>query len=119
MQQFDREAIGRRIALARHERGLTQDELAALASFSKRALQEYEGGVRIPYKHMDELHRLLGKPTEWFLYGDQQEQETVATELLGQVAEELSTAQHLLRRIAEAVGLDVDGDESQEPPRAL
>lgn len=71
MAEFDRKAIGARIAQARHERGLTQDDLAALASFSKRALQEYEGGVRIPYKHLAELHRLLRKPTEWFLYGDQ------------------------------------------------
>ena len=71
MQQFAAEEIGARIRQARKERGLTQDELADLASgFSKRSLQDYESGKTIPYKHLQELGRLLNKPTEWFLYGD-------------------------------------------------
>lgn len=70
MQQFAAHEIGERIKLARKERGLTQDELAAMASFSKRSLQDYEYGKTIPYKHLRELARLLNRPEEWFLYGD-------------------------------------------------
>jgi GH25 family lysozyme M1 (1,4-beta-N-acetylmuramidase) len=41
-----------------------------MASFSKRSLQDYEAGVTIPYKHMRELSRLLGREVEWFLRGE-------------------------------------------------
>jgi transcriptional regulator with XRE-family HTH domain len=61
--------IGARIKLARCERGWTQDELAALASFSKRSLQDYERGVTPPYRKLRELGELLGRPVSWFLYG--------------------------------------------------
>ncbi len=72
MQQLEAKEIGERIRQARKERGgMTQDDLAALALISKRALQEYEGGVRIPYKHLPDFSRILNRPTEWFLYGDE------------------------------------------------
>jgi transcriptional regulator with XRE-family HTH domain len=70
VQQFAAEEIGARIKQARKERGLTQEELAEMASFSTRSLQDYENGVTIPYRHMAEISRLLGRPVEWFLYGD-------------------------------------------------
>lgn len=69
--QFEAREIGARIRQARDEQGMTQEELAALASFSKRSLQTYEAGQTIPYKHLREIGRLLGKPSEWFLYGDE------------------------------------------------
>lgn len=72
MEQFAAGEIGARIALSRKERGLTQEELSEMGSFSKRSLQDYESGVTIPYKHLTELGRLLNRATEWFLYGDQQ-----------------------------------------------
>lgn len=70
MQQFAADEIGARIAQARKERGLTQEQLAGMASFSQRSLQDYERGVTIPYRHMRELAKLLRRPEEWFLYGD-------------------------------------------------
>lgn len=70
MAQFEAQEIGARIAQARNEKGLTQEELAEMASFSKRSLQDYEAGETIPYRHFREIGRLLHKPTEWFLYGD-------------------------------------------------
>lgn len=73
VSQFEAEAIGARIALARKERGMTQEELASVASFSKRSLQDYERGVTIPYKHLRELATILKRKTEWFLYGDPDE----------------------------------------------
>jgi repressor LexA len=71
MQQFEAQEIGARIKQARLERGLTQEQLAEMASFSKRSLQDYEAGSTIPYSHFRELGRLLNKPPEWFLYGDE------------------------------------------------
>ena len=61
--------MGLRIAEARRAAGLTQEHLAALASFSKRSLQDYEAGVTFPYRHLRELSSLLGPPVEWFLHG--------------------------------------------------
>lgn len=73
MQQFAAQEIGERIRLARKERGLTQEELASMASFSTRSLQDYEKGVTTPYRHLRELSRLLGRKEAWFLYGEEDE----------------------------------------------
>lgn len=70
MEQFAAREIGERIAQARKERGLTQEELAEMAPFSKRSLQDYETGATIPYRHLRDLSRLLRRPEEWFLYGE-------------------------------------------------
>jgi transcriptional regulator with XRE-family HTH domain len=96
MQQFAADEIGARITQARKERGLTQEQLAEMASFSKRSLQDYEGGVTIPYRHMQELARLLSRPQEWFLYGEQEQ--ASAGERLEQIDERLA-------RIEEALGI--------------
>lgn len=69
--QFEAKEIGRRIAEARTLAGLTQEQVAEMASFSKRSLQDYEAGVTIPYKHMRELSRLLGREVDWFLRGSE------------------------------------------------
>ena len=96
VQQFAAEEIGARIQQARKERGLTQEELAEMASFSKRSLQDYETGVTIPYRHLAEIARLLGKTVEWFLYGDEAanagELEAIRAELVE------------MRRLLEALG---------------
>lgn len=75
MVQLEAEAIGERIAQARLEAGMTQEELAELATFSKRSLQDYETGVTIPYRHMREISALLGRPVEWFLHGAKESRE--------------------------------------------
>lgn len=80
LSQFEAKEIGLRIVQARKERGMTQEDLAAIASFSKRSLQDYEAGVTIPYPHLPELGRLLKRPSEWFLYGE--ETTTLGPELL-------------------------------------
>ena len=71
MAQLQAREIGARIALARNEAGLTQEELCDLATFSKRSLQNWEAGANIPYRHMQEVSGLLGRPVEWFLHGEQ------------------------------------------------
>ena len=70
MAQLQAKEIGARIALARNEAGMTQDEVTDLATFSKRSLQDYEGGHTIPYRHMQEISALLDHPIEWFLHGE-------------------------------------------------
>ncbi len=71
VQQLAAKEIGARLRQARNERGLTQDELAVMGSFSKRSLSDYENGITVPYRHLREMSRLLKKPEEWFLYGDE------------------------------------------------
>lgn len=76
MSQLEAQEIGARIKQKRLERGMTQEELAQTASFSARSLQDYENGVTIPYKHFQELGRLLDVSHEWFMYGDEDEGES-------------------------------------------
>jgi transcriptional regulator with XRE-family HTH domain len=93
--QFEAEAIGARIAKARREAGLTQEELAEMASFSKRSLQDYEAGVTVPYRHLRELAALLNQPVEWFLHGvDQSDPES-----LERLAERVEAVEGLLRDV--------------------
>lgn len=103
MQQFAANEIGARIEQARKEKGLTQEELADLAAgFSKRSLQDYEAGVTIPYKHLHELGRLLKKPEEWFLYGDDEQEDAggPSDERLREIVrEELREIRQVLERI--------------------
>ena len=77
MQQFEAKEIGLRIKQARVERGMTQEDLAEVASFSSRSLTDYETGVTIPYRHLRELSRLLGRSPEWFLHGDAENEASV------------------------------------------
>jgi transcriptional regulator with XRE-family HTH domain len=70
--QFEAKEIGARIAKARKEAGLSQEELAEMAPFSKRSLQDYEGGVTIPYRHLQFLGRILGREIDWFLHGTEE-----------------------------------------------
>lgn len=102
LQQFEAKEIGERIAQARLERGLTQEELAEMASFSKRSLQDYETGVTIPYRHLRELGRLLGKATEWFLYGKGEEDlsDDRVERLIGSVAGIQAAIEALQREVA-------------------
>lgn len=70
MAQLEAKAIGGRIQRARKEKGMTQEDVGDIATFSKRSLQDYETGVTIPYKHLRELSAILDRPVEWFLHGE-------------------------------------------------
>jgi transcriptional regulator with XRE-family HTH domain len=96
MAQFEAREVGARIAQARNERGLTQEQLAEIASFSKRSLQDYEGGITIPYRQLRELGQLLNKPTEWFLYGDADQ---VTAEELAELRTDLAEVKGSLARV--------------------
>lgn len=98
MAQFEAVEIGARIKKARNECGLTQEQLADMATgFSKRSLQDYENGVTIPYKHLVEISRLLKKQPEWFLHGDPED----TTDAVRQaIREEMAEAKALLEALS-------------------
>jgi transcriptional regulator with XRE-family HTH domain len=115
MQQFEAAEIGARIKQAQRERGLLQHELAAMASFSQRSLQDYQSGVTIPYKHLTELSRLLGKPVEWFLRGDEAvnvEEERLREIIREEVAAALAPLLELLR---DRLAPDDPDDDRDDP----
>lgn len=99
MEQFAAKEIGGRIAQARRERGLTQEQLAGMCSFSERSLQDYEAGTTIPYKHLTELGAILGRKTEWFLHGDEQASPDVE-ERLERIEAQLAKIHGLVARFA-------------------
>ena len=59
--------IGRRIAQARRQAGLTQEQLASRLGVTKRSLQGYEAGTVAPYRHLRALAGVLGRERAWFL----------------------------------------------------
>lgn len=89
----DEGTIGRRLAQARREAGLTQEELAELVGVTTRSVQGYEAGSVVPYRHLRQLEAATNKPTGWLLYGDDGPSPPV-----GDVVERLA---HLVEQIAE------------------
>jgi transcriptional regulator with XRE-family HTH domain len=71
MAQFEAREIGARIQKARKQRGLTQPDLAELCDVTPRTVQNWEAGTHPPYKHLRTISRLLNRPEEWFLYGEE------------------------------------------------
>lgn len=117
VSQLHAEEIGARIAKARHELGLSQEQVADVATFSKRSLQDYETGVTIPYKQMAEIGKILKRDVAWLLHGDPEPSVQSQNGLLGEVAENVSElsdsmAEALLRlaRIEASLGTGAERD---------
>jgi PAS domain S-box-containing protein len=53
--------VGRRIARARKEAGLTQEDLAVRVGVTRRSIQGWEAGSIAPYRHLDRLAAALGR----------------------------------------------------------
>lgn len=96
---FAPEEIGARIAKAREEAGLRQEDLADLVELSTRQVQNLEAGVSKPYKHLKAIAEVTNRPFDWFLHGDEekpqlppglQEQLADAVEALAEVAPRLA-----------------------------
>ncbi|HEX4526890.1 MAG TPA: helix-turn-helix transcriptional regulator [Gaiellaceae bacterium] len=64
-------AIGARIAQARKERGMLQEDLARELRVTVRSVGAYESGEVVPYRRMRDLERILGRSDVWFLHGDE------------------------------------------------
>ena len=85
--------IGRRIAQARKEVGLTQQQLADRLLVTRRSVQGYESGAVVPYKRLNALAGALGRPAAWFLSGDAEalpSEQALRQDLRQLVHEELS-----------------------------
>jgi len=60
--------IGRKLQLAREEKGMSQEQLARALGCSQSALSNYEKGKRRLYlSHLEKLSEILDKPLEYFV----------------------------------------------------
>lgn len=97
--QLDPGAIQARIRQARKEADLTQQELADLLERHKRTVENYEN-VRVPeWGELAKIARVLNRPIEWFLHGDQPQDDELAA---------LADAVGALDRKLDALDLKVD-----------
>jgi len=67
----EKQAIGRRIAQARREAGLTQKQLGQLAGVDLRSVQAWEQGQTNPYRRLRTLENILGRSGAWLLQGSE------------------------------------------------
>jgi transcriptional regulator with XRE-family HTH domain len=75
--------IGKRIQLAREEKGLTQEELAVRLGCTQSALSNYELGKRRLYLNLlNEIAQTLGKPLDYFMESPAEGEEDQASGLL-------------------------------------
>jgi transcriptional regulator with XRE-family HTH domain len=108
--------IGGRIARARKERGLTQEELAALVGVSPRSIQGYEAGKVVPYRRLGRLAEVTNRDLHWLLEGDAETAASVDTEVLAQLAgliEELAAEARRIRAVAEQLEELLGGAEGR------
>lgn len=93
---FQAQDIGGRIRQARHETGLTQEELADLVGVSTRSLQGYEGGDVVPYRHMGRIAEITTRSVAWLLHGETETVSPSVTERLDRIEEQLDEIRGLL-----------------------
>jgi transcriptional regulator with XRE-family HTH domain len=98
---IDGRDVGRRIAQARYQAGwMTQKTLAELLCVCKRSVQAYEAGRTIPYRHLHRLGQIFERPSSWFLYGDQPEEDrSSAVDSDGEIVKRLEAQTSILRAL--------------------
>jgi transcriptional regulator with XRE-family HTH domain len=104
MRHEDEGSIGWRIARARKERGLTQEELAAAIGVSPRSIQGYEAGKVVPYRRLSQLAAVTNRELGWLLEGDAPRDAPTDPELverLVSLVEEVSAEAKRIRTLAE------------------
>lgn len=118
MAQLEARAIGTRIKQARLEAGMTQEDVADVATFSRRSLQDYENGVTIPWKHLREISALLDRPVEWLLHGDPEATpgsgESTAT-ILGRLADLEARVLELSGLLRESLETEAETGSPESP----
>src|SRR3954465_10385927 len=82
MRQVEAGGIGGRIARARKERGLTQEELAAAIGVSPRSIQGYEAGKVVPYRRLSQLAEVTNRELGWLLEGETPREASADPELV-------------------------------------
>jgi transcriptional regulator with XRE-family HTH domain len=112
MRQVEAGGIGRRIARARKERGLTQEELAAMIGVSPRSIQGYEAGSVVPYRRLARLAAVCNREIGWLLEGETPNEHELVERLLSAV-EELSAEAKRIGAVAERLEHLLDAREQR------
>lgn len=86
MAEIQRENVCGRIAEARREAGLTQQEMADALDVTLRGYQTYEAS-RVPWRRLDQIAEITGKSKQWLIHGTkpdepQQEPAPVSAEIV-------------------------------------
>ena len=85
-----RRRIGAKIAQARKEHGLTQEDFAKQLGVTVRSLQNYESGAVVPYRHFRQMELVTNKRSGWFLHTDQADG-TAAVHAMSELREQMSS----------------------------
>jgi transcriptional regulator with XRE-family HTH domain len=101
MRHEDAGAIGERIARARKESGLTQEELASRVGVTARSIQGYEAGKVVPYRHLSRLAEITDRELAWFLESDDEAALAHVAGRLVTLVEELAEEARRIREVAE------------------
>jgi transcriptional regulator with XRE-family HTH domain len=101
MRHEDAGAIGERIARARKESGLTQEELASRVGVTARSIQGYEAGKVVPYRHLSRLAEITDRELGWFLESDDPVALAQVAARLITVVEEVAEEARRIREVAE------------------
>ncbi len=111
MAELDRAAISGRLAQARKEAGLTQDEMGDALSVHFRTIQNWESlkDSRVPWDRLEEIARLAGRTKDWLLHGDPEQVSDPA------VDERLDRIETLLETLVARAGQAAQGQSQSEP----
>jgi transcriptional regulator with XRE-family HTH domain len=90
------EGVGKRIALARKEAGVTQRQVSDHLGITETMVSNIERGIYSPYKYLTRLEGLLGKDREWFLHGTDGVQEQDLKLMLQQISERVDAIYEML-----------------------
>lgn len=95
--------VGRRIAQARKEAQMRQEDLARELGVSVRTIYAYESGETPPHRNLRQIADILGRPVDWF-----RDEPELAVDL-ADIREAAAETVALLREIREEVrGLRAD-----------
>jgi transcriptional regulator with XRE-family HTH domain len=97
-----REELGRRIKIARNEKGFSQQELAELVGLKHaQDISRYERGLtEVPDFRIDRIAEATGQPRSYFM------RDPAEPEPAKNLDERLDRLEALLRRVADALGVD-------------
>lgn len=107
MEEIQGAEVGQRIAGARRQAGLTQDEVADLLNLTTRSYQDWEAGKVVPFRRMDELAGVLKSSKRWLMWGDEMPpgQDTLLSEkLLEAIEANTGVLRDVVQRLDRLVG---------------
>lgn len=105
MAEINRSGVCQRIATARREAGITQEDMADMLDLSTRGYQAYEAD-RVPFRRLDQIAEITGVTKAWLLHGE--DVPPASVDLLAEMRE----VKELLRELLEERRGGVDGEEA-------